>query len=231
MTCTEFQAGLQTAIETRDAVALARLAGHGEQCPQAECRRLWEEERLLRRAIAVWRGGPAPEARGLAEAVLREVSAAPAPIPSPPIASSPPRSWQTGAMLAAAAALLLALLIVAPDAGRTVRLAGRTRGPADARAAQTRTTSPSASTAVAPARQTTAPVDAAVLSGAYVGLAREATSFVTDLAMLVVPVAVDDPDEEPAPAPHWLHRLGEHIEPVQDGVKTKLGEWFGSPAT
>jgi hypothetical protein len=75
------------------------------------------------------------------------------------------------------------------------------------------------------------PVDAADISGAYVGLAREATSFVTDLAMLVVPVDVDDPDVEPAPPPHWLHRLGEHIEPVQDGVKTKLGEWFGPPAT
>lgn len=231
MNCTEFQADLQTAIETRDAAALARLAEHGEQCPQAECRRLWEEERLLRRAIAVWRGGLAPLASGLAEAVLREVLAAPSPVQSSPITPSLQRFWQTGAMLGAAAALLLALLVIAPDAGRTVRLAGRTGGTAVAPAARTRTTRPPVAMAVAPARQTDAPGDVGDISGAYIGLAREATSFVTDLAMLVVPVGVDDPDEEAPAPPHWLHRLGEHIEPVQDGVKNKLGEWFGPPAT
>lgn len=229
MTCAEFQAGLQLAIETRDAAALARLAEHGEQCRQAECRRAWEDEQLLRRAIALWRAVPKPVGGGLVDAVLREVL--PPPAPSPAIAARPQHSWQAGSILGAAVALLLAVLVLAPDAGRTVRLAGRTGGTAEAPAAHSEANGSPAGIVDAAPQQTSAAVDAAGISGAYVGLAQDATSFVTDLAMLVVPVAVDDPDEEAATPSHWFQRLGEHIEPVQDGVKNKLGEWFGPPAT
>lgn len=63
----------------------------------------------------------------------------------------------------------------------------------------------------------------------YVELAHEATYFVTDLAMLVVPVDVDAADESATPG--WINRLGERLEPVRTGVEGKLGEWFSPPAT
>ncbi|MCA9055307.1 MAG: hypothetical protein KDA75_15810 [Planctomycetaceae bacterium] len=72
---------------------------------------------------------------------------------------------------------------------------------------------------------------AATKRESYVGMAHEATYFMTDLAMLVVPVSVDEPEADGASEPDWISRLGEQLEPVEAGVKGKLGEWFGPPST
>jgi hypothetical protein len=207
MNCSDFQHRLTLAIERRDAEEFARLAGHGETCSDEECRQRWEECRFLARGIEAWRQHLPPMPR-LSERVLRELSRT-REASQVPAARPHARSRSGVAMLTAAAVLLLTTTLLIRSSDDELRLARLER-----------------------ARRVLAADGETVPPGAaYVGMAEEATSFVTDLAMLVVPVDVDLPAGDEPPPSSWFDRLGERLEPVRSGVETKFGEWFGSPAT
>lgn len=221
MTCHEFQSALTTAVEARDRAALERLALHVRSCPSADCRQAWRVEQLLTAAVAAWRTESAPPPR-LAARVLRQVLGSPAPTAAFSASNRstlPRRVWP---LAGAAAALLLMGLVLLREGSEPQRLVTRAPSPRPAGSAPHDR----------PAGQDAGRVlDAAQLGGAYVGMAHEAAWFVTDLAMLVVPVRIDDPAESPAGGAGWLRRIEEGIEPVREGVSGKLDEWFAGPAT
>ncbi len=227
MHCSEFQNRLQDAIVTRDQTELSQLAAHGETCVHAVCRTLWQEQTLLARAVGAWQALQ-PRPPRLAERVLREQAAT----ATPPVALartvperrrvSPSRSagWTVTGV---AAALLLAAGLALKPSGDGSSLTQSRRGTPAIEAPESHVSHPSLA-----AVRSASPVET---GDSYVHIAREATYFVTDLAMLVVAVDVDHPGESAPPSPGWISRLGEQIEPVKSGVEGKLGEWFGPPAT
>lgn len=233
MTCDEFQSRLDDAIATRDAAELARLASHGESCADAGCRSAWQDHRLTDRAVAAWRAIEPVAVPSLADRVLAEVApeepgagsvhhvgADNAPYGtgghSPPYSNLPRRqvSGSQWLSLCVVAALLLAVGFLARPAPDSRHIAIRP---------QPRSTPDTA------AQPQLANATGETRPESYVELAHEATYFMTDLAILMVPADVDEPTAEAGP--DWFTRLGERLEPVRTNVEGKLGEWFDPPAT
>ena len=241
MQCADFQRQLLTAVEERDGAALAALAAHAETCPAVECQRLWDDHRLLAQALDAWRGRA--ESPRLTQRVLAELRRPAPPMPSPTqLERVPDRPRRTadsrGALgvFAAAAALLVIVSFAFPPGDAPPQLAQPNHRPqqrlTDGAPPVHRTTvtqTPHAESPVVPDSGTH--TDLADVGASYVGLATEATYLVTDLAMLIVPVRVEQPADDATGGPHWVDRLGAQIEPVREGVTSKLGEWFGPPAT
>lgn len=221
MTCHEFQTRLTDAIETRGADDAALLAEHGERCESAACRAAWRDFQLLSRAVAAWRASSGTPSPALADRVLRE--AQPLSNPAGPLVSVPPASRRAGGVqwlsIAVAAALLLLVGLSVRPTSESRSVAIRPHASHGERSVQIADGS----------RDTAPPEGERPRRESYVALAHEATDFVTDLAMLVVPVDVDDPAE--SRKAEWFHRLGETLAPVKSGVEGKLGEWFPPPAT
>jgi hypothetical protein len=234
MNCSDFTSRLTQAIESRDDEARARLAAHLDGCGSPACRALWDECQLVSQAVEVWMQ-QRPRPPKLAGPVLRRIEAE-RRSGSWSVRRPEGRRGPGGARWAAitiAAGLLVAagfLIRPAPDLPRIAkeslepggRVVPAHRPPATSVAqpsvAQPSVAQPSAAEAQAPRGE------------AYIGIAHEATYFVTDLAMLVVPVDIPPPEDADS-SPGWIHRLEEQLEPVKTGVEGKLGEWFGLPAT
>ena len=265
MTCAEFQARWQTAVERRDAAALTQLRSHGESCGSPECGRLWQEEQLLSRAVAEWRQFPSLPPADLVNRVLAVVtehqSVASRSVPGravvvrdhrPVPTSMSSKSWHANtsdspagsagrwAAITAAVGVLLAVALFVRSSSTPdglVRDDPSRRPVPEVTAPEVTPGLPgdrpqvhlADANSVPPSEET--PDSAATKRESYVGMAHEATYFMTDLAMLVVPVSVDDPQAEQSPQDDWISRLGERLEPVEAGVKGKLGEWFGPPST
>ena len=233
MNCPDFQSRLTTAIEQRDSAALESLAEHGESCSTPECGALWQERRLLARAIPVWKqSSPIPPAR-LARNVLQSLDGerpvAGHAIPQP--RRDAPAADNRWAVLATAAVILLAVGLLMRPGTQSIDLADGNRSavttPSDEHPTLPDVPDPLVANAVMDDPQ----AEEQPRPDTYVGMAHEASYFVTDLAMLVVPVSVDEPEQEEIEGDTWFSRLGEQLEPVESGVKGKLGEWFGPPAT
>lgn len=241
MQCADFQRLLQTAVEERDAAAVAALAEHARVCPETECHRLWDDEQLIARAVTAWRGvTPSPR---LAPRVVSELRRSAAPMPGvSPVehqGAQPRRGGDSRSLLgllSAAAALLVIVSFAFGPHNEDAQLA-RPERPRRTPAGDGISIRPRpAVVQTLPGSRSVEPVagasgDAGDVGASYVGLATEATHLVTDLAMRIVPVRVEQPAGDDLDGPHWVDRLGAQIEPVREGVATKLGEWFGSPAT
>jgi hypothetical protein len=228
MHCSEFEARLTHAVEARDSAELARLSEHLEACAAPECRALWSEQEWLARAIAEWRSQRPPAPR-LVERVLKDlmrpcVDRSVANVAAP-LTKRRASGW--GAVVTAAALLLAVGLMLRPTS-HTASLARRTSTPSSL---GTDVVPSSPSTLASSGDSPSAPVAIEPARESYVDLAHEATYFVTDLAMLVVPVDVAAEDDMSPEEASWFNRLGEQLEPVKTGVEGKLGEWFGAPAT
>ena len=226
MTCRDFQSRLSTAIETRAAAEIVRLAAHGEVCAEVACQAAWADHQLLARAVAEWRLSQPVAPSRVADRVLAEIAAESiATHRAQPLLAARPAPRNSGmqwSSVGISAALLLAIGLFLRPAGESRFLAVRVRPPA----ARTLDATPEA---VVSHQAPIAPTPVEPRPESYVELAHEATYFVTDLAMLVVPVDVDAADETSTPA--WFTRIGERLEPVKTGVEGKLGEWFNPPAT
>jgi len=220
MTCVEFRERLEAAtVSDESDAALSQLREHRRDCPDPVCRALWSEARLLERAIPLWRATLPTASGSLSRRVLAALDLDAAVVAGPAAPARPARRWTAAALVAAALSLLLASAVLGPESSMSPTIARRDPWGRDHWRRELK---------VAPALA--AGEGSPPIEIAYVAYAREATHFVTDLAMLIVPVPVAADDEEAA-GPPWLERLGDRIEPVRQGVTTKLDEWFGGPAT
>ncbi|MFV0442317.1 MAG: hypothetical protein ACK5Q5_01965 [Planctomycetaceae bacterium] len=220
MTCHEFRSRLEHAIETRDAAALSELAEHGIGCAAPDCQSLWQDELLLADAIPAWRAQCVLPETSLVRRTLANLSSPATAVGAvSPKALQPRQSWLP---ITAAAAILLVvgLSLQRSDDAQPVAIAVHP--------------------AVSPAttlegQQTDYPGRKLPLTKeadhreSYVHLAHEATYFMTDLAMAVVPVEVDPSAGNQQTS--WFTQLGERLEPVRSDVEVKFDEWFGPPMT
>lgn len=220
MNCTEFRQSLE--VPSADASAAAAVA-HLRSCEDEACRNAWAEAEWLDRAIAAWKmSAPRVDCgdRVVAQWKLDRAAAAPA---RPSISIRPVRTETGGGgnaaaansswiVLASALAVLVAVALVG-SSGTQQRevIADRDADPViDA-------TAPDTPAPDEPLVAATNPDQGMQDVGlAYVGVAQNATRFMTDVVMLTF--GDSEEIEDPSIDQEWIDQWGRQLQPVGEGV-------------
>ncbi len=223
MNCTEFRRALQSPGD----LSRTDAAAHVRSCGDDECRRAWAETEWLDRAIAAWKsavprvdctdrvlaqwksdraglssGNPAGNMRPLH--TVRSKSRA---------GKTPAASRSSWMVLASALAVLAAVAVLSSTGtDERVRIADRDSGPAIEEQA------PAAPVLDKPLIAEAANPDQGMqdVGLAYVGVAQNATRFMTDFVMLTF--GGSEEIEDPSIDQEWIDQWGRQLQPVGEGV-------------
>ena len=220
MNCTEFRQSL----ELPSAASRSAAAAHLQSCQDAECQQAWTEAEWLDLAIAAWKGstprvdcGDRVVAQWKADRSAT-VSARPASAVRPVGSATrggggPAPAGSSWIVLASALAVLAAVALIG-SSGTQQRdvIADRDAGSAvDVHA-------PDVPATVGPVIAESTPPDQGMqdVSLAYIGVAQNATRFMTDVVMLTF--GDSEEIEDPSIDQEWIDQWGEQLQPVGEGV-------------
>lgn len=228
MNCNEFQHELARAVESHGPTAneMAAFARHLESCQSEACREQWDHAELLTGAIGRWR--EAVPTVDLTDRVMARLcgpdereQAAGSPLRTryalvrDPSVSSDSRPAASGSRAWTAIATVAAMLLVVFSTMTLTSPDGRDLAMRDQPAQQVAGSNDGASSAYAPL-----PHQGRVLADTYASMPLNATRFLTDTVVLMVPADLADSDEPPSRANEWTERLGEQWEPIGRGLSS-----------